>query len=88
MAMQQRLFIGGPMDGRRISVDEHARSVLALPDDEGDAFRLATQDAVVPRAVAYTCRTIAGNSVQHPVMVAPPLSGDDIIAKLLAGYRP
>lgn len=74
------VFIGGSMDGKRISLHE-LPSILRYPvivELDGD---------MIYEDERYVRSSLSGSSERFVVYTAEGLSGDDVMRSLLAGYK-
>ncbi len=83
------LFVGGPWDGRRYTIDPQADIVNATPTVEADATlgNVATTESV-DTSVRYRREKLSAPGREWSVFVAPEIGPGDVIARLLDGYNP
>jgi hypothetical protein len=76
------LFIGGPADGRRITVTNPGEDVRYVTPVAPTGFIRGEE-----RIDVYRSSKLGGNSKKFFVYVLDGMTGDEVIASLLKGYR-
>jgi hypothetical protein len=74
--MSEYLFIGGNKDGQRINVADVSRVSFPLLDE---TEKLVYED--------YIKTPLTGNSKPFEVYISEGMTSDELMTKLLAGYR-
>lgn len=88
--VESGLFIGGPADGKLISV-EKGRDYYNIAQMEGPVFSMPTpgEPHLPPPVtnVTYTRRGLPGETVQYSFWALESMSDDEAFRQLLGGYK-
>lgn len=84
------LFVGGYHDGLTIAVEDGQRHIV-LPIETGPAVFIVNDGDRIPESQSefqtYQRQTLRGNSQCFDVMTPPFMTGDELIGRLIHGYR-
>lgn len=90
METTECLFVGGPWDGRRLSIDSRASTVSA-PLVEDSSTRPIDNSPSREEAFAivqYRREKLFAPGRQWSLFVAPEIEPGEVIARLIEGYAP
>lgn len=83
-------FIGGHHDGLTLAVEDGQRHVV-LPIETSPAVSIVHDGDRIPESQiefqTYQRQTLRGNSQCFDVMAPPFMTGDELIGRLIHGYR-
>lgn len=87
MSVVQRLFIGGPVDGRRLLVDERMFEIwIPVPREPEPIDRFLPIAPEEIERVMYVMHRIGGSSKKFEVFAPFGWGGDQLISALIRNY--